>query len=290
MRWQGKQGSKNVDDRRGGGSARKVIGGGIGLGTIALAIMAYLMGGNPIEIIMNAAQQQPQQQQAPSGGAATTGQADDQLAEFVSVVLKYTEDVWHKLFKEQLGQNYREPTLVIFRDQDRSACGFASAATGPFYCPADEKVYIDLGFYELLQKRFKAGGDFAMAYVVAHEVAHHVQNLLGITTKVHSQKGRVSEKKFNDLSVRLELQADFLAGVWAHHAHKMDNILEEGDYEEALRAAHAIGDDRLQMESKGYVVPDSFTHGTSEQRMRWFTKGIETGDLSKGDTFNAVSL
>ena len=284
MRWQGRQGSSNVDDRRRGRTAKKV-GAGLGIGSIIILIIGFLLGENPMQLL----------QQLQSGSPAQTQQAppnaeDDALGQFVSVVLKETEDVWNKLFREQLGRTYQEPTLVLFTDQDRSACGFASAATGPFYCPGDQKVYIDLSFYQQLKTRFKAPGDFAMAYVVAHEVAHHVQNLLGITSQVDQQRGRISKKDFNDLSVRLELQADFLAGVWAHHTQKMKGILEEGDIEEALNAAHAIGDDRIQMQSRGYVVPDSFTHGTSEQRMRWFTKGFKTGDLNQGDTFAARNL
>ena len=233
-------------------------------------------------------QQQAQQQQQTTQTQANDG--NDELAQFVSVVLKDTEDIWNTQFREQLGKTYVEPTLVLFSDKVQSACGFASAATGPFYCPADSKLYIDLSFYQQLRDRFKAPGDFAMAYVVAHEVAHHVQNLLGLTRQVSSQRGRVPEKQYNDLSVRLELQADFLAGVWAHHAQKTKKILQEGDIEEALTAANAIGDDKIQMESRGYVVPDSFTHGTSDQRMRWFMKGFRTGDLTQGDTFGAREL
>ena len=207
----------------------------------------------------------------------------------MSVVLADTEDVWNKLFQQQ-GTQYQEPNLVLFSGAVQSACGNARAATGPFYCPGDEKIYIDLSFQETLSQRLGASGDFAMAYVVAHEVGHHVQNLMGITDQVHSQRGRLSQEEYNELSVRLELQADFLAGVWTNHAQNMNNILEEGDIEEAMRAANAIGDDRLQKQSQGYVVPDAFTHGTSEQRMRWFRKGLETGDISQGDTFSALSL
>ncbi|MFI4897367.1 MAG: neutral zinc metallopeptidase, partial [Phycisphaerales bacterium JB059] len=198
------------------------------------------------------------------------------------------EDVWNTLFAQQ-GQNYKEPTLVMFRGSTRSGCGFATSATGPFYCPADEQVYIDLGFYDELATRYGAPGDFAQAYVIAHEVGHHIQHLMGTTDFVHQQKGRVSESEYNDLSVRLELQADFLAGVWAHHADRMSGILEAGDIEEGLRAAAAIGDDTLQKRAQGYAVPDSFTHGTSAQRVRWFRKGLESGDLSQGDTFSVPS-
>ena len=281
MRWQGRKGSDNIEDRRGGGRGRRV-GTRLGIGSVIIIILALLMGENPAQML-----QQFGGDSAPAQTTQTHNDTDE-LTQFVSVVLKDTEDVWNKLFREQLGREYREPTLVIFDGQTRSACGFASAATGPFYCPGDQKLYIDLSFYRDLRDRFKAPGDFAMAYVVAHEVAHHVQFLLGITRQVDSQRGRISKKAQNELSVKLELQADFLSGVWAHHAHKMKNILQEGDIQEALNAAHAIGDDRIQKQSRGYVVPDSFTHGTSEQRMRWFTKGIKSGDLSQGDTF-AVS-
>jgi len=284
MRWQGRQGSRNVEDRRGMSTGR--VAGGIGIGTLILAALVFFMGGDPIDVISNAAQSTPQQQQRPAQRSAQ----EDQLAQFVSVVLKDTEDVWNRLFPEQVGKPYREPILILFNGQVSSACGHASAATGPFYCPGDDKLYIDLSFYQDLKDKFSAPGDFAMAYVVAHEVAHHVQNQLGITQQVQSQRKRLSQKEYNKLSVRLELQADFLAGVWVHHAHKMKNILEKGDIEEALNAAHAIGDDRIQKKSRGYVVPDSFTHGTSEQRMRWFTKGIETGDMRQGDTFSARVL
>ncbi len=283
MRWQGREKSQNVDDRRGRGGAAKV-GAGIGIGGIILFILALLMGENPMQVLNQFQGQRPQQQQTQSTAAT------DELAAFVSVVLKDTEDVWHKLFREQLSKRYQEPILVLFSGQTQSACGFASAATGPFYCPGDNKLYIDLSFYEQLKTRFRAPGDFAMAYIVAHEVGHHVQNLLGITMEVQRQKGRISEADYNALSVRLELQADFLAGVWAHHNHKMKNILEQGDLEEAMNAAAAVGDDRIQMESRGYVVPESFTHGSSEQRMRWFRKGLESGDLRLADTFDAESL
>ena len=200
-----------------------------------------------------------------------------------------TEDVWNKLFEQQ-GRQYQEPKLVLFTDRVQSACGFAQAATGPFYCPGDDNVYIDLSFQRTLSQRLGADGDFAMAYVVAHEVGHHVQNLLGISRQVQAQRSQISQEEYNRLSVKLELQADFLAGVWAHHADQMNDILEQGDIEEALRAANAIGDDRLQKQSQGYVVPDAFTHGTSEQRMHWFKRGYETGDMTQGDTFSAEAL
>ncbi len=275
MRWQGRQGSGNVNDRRGRGGL--AIGGGIG-GVIVL-VLSLLFGGNPSELINGGGSQ--------TGVQTGTNDAEqDERAQFISVVLKDTEDVWNKIFAEQLNQDYKEPTLVLFSGRDQSGCGTASAASGPFYCPLDQQVYIDLSFYDQLQSRFQAPGDFAMAYVVAHEVGHHIQQLLGITDQVRRNQQGVSKSEANALSVRLELQADFLAGVWARHANEMKNILEEGDIEEALNAANAIGDDRLQMESQGYVVPDAFTHGTSEQRMYWFKKGYQTGDLNQGDTFS----
>ncbi len=283
MRWQGRQGSQNVDDRRGGRRARQV--GGFSIGTLVIVLLGYFLGFDPSIFIQNFQGQSPNVVQT-----NPTSAEEDELAQFVSVVLKDTEDVWNKLFREQINQNYSEPTLVLFSGKTESACGFASSATGPFYCPADQKVFIDLSFYQDLKNRFQAPGDFAMAYVVAHEVAHHVQYLLGITRKVQSQRGRISKAEYNKLQVRLELQADFFAGVWAHHAQKMKNILEPGDIEEALTAANAIGDDRMQMQAQGYVVPDSFTHGTSAQRMRWFRKGYETGDVSQGDTFATRDL
>ncbi len=275
MRWRGREGSSNVEDRR-GRSGRRVAG-RFGIGTIILVILALLFGADPREFLQFNEQQ-------PSQTTTTTSAAEDEMAQFVSVVLKETEDVWNRVFEEQLNQNYRAPKLVLFTDSDQSACGFASAATGPFYCPADQRIFIDLSFYNQLQTRFRAPGDFAMAYIIAHEVGHHVQNLLGITGQVQSRRGQISQEAYNELSVKLELQADFLAGVWAHYTRNK-NLLEEGDIEEALRAAAAVGDDRIQMEARGYVVPESFTHGTSEQRMTWFRKGLETGDLSQGDTF-----
>ncbi|MEM6348261.1 MAG: neutral zinc metallopeptidase [Bacteroidota bacterium] len=280
MRWQGRQGSSNVEDRRRGGGGRNMRrAGGIGIGTIIIAVIALLLGGDPMAVLEDAAasgQVQTQPMQA---------DPNDELGQFASVVLKETEDVWQKLFREQLRRQYQEPILVLYNGQVRSACGMGSSATGPFYCPADYRLYIDLSFYNDLKNRFGAPGDFAMAYVIAHEVAHHVQNLLDITDQVDAQRGRVSQREYNQLSVRLELQADFLAGVWARNVQQK-GLLERGDFEEAMRAANAIGDDRLQMQSRGYVVPESFSHGTSEQRMRWFRKGFETGDLRQGDTFS----
>jgi len=288
MRWEGRQGSRNIEDRRGKNMRR--IGGGIGIGAILVALVAMFLGDDSAlsSVIAEATQ---------GGGQSTTTSQDykpsaqeQELAQMVSVVLKETEDVWVDIFQQQLGRRYDPATLVLFTRSTTSACGGASSATGPFYCPADRKVYIDLSFYDELRKKFRAPGDFAMAYVVAHEVAHHVQNLLGITRQMDAQRGRVSKEAYNDLSVRLELQADFLSGVWAHHAHKKTGFLERGDIEEALNAAAAIGDDRIQMQSRGYTVPESFTHGTSEQRMRWLRKGLETGDVNQGDTFSARYL
>ncbi len=287
MRWQGRQQSDNVEDRRGGrsGGARRV-GTGLGLGAIVMIIIGLLSGQDPLTLLQQL--QSGQTQSAPT--EQTAAAPNDELGQFVSVVLKDCEDVWHKLFREQLNREYQEPVLVLFSGSTESGCGFASAATGPFYCPADQKLYIDLSFYQQLKDQFRAPGDFAMAYVIAHEVAHHVQYLLGITRHVDSQRGRISQEDYNQLSVRLELQADFLAGVWAHHAQRAKNILEDGDIEEALNAASAVGDDRIQRQSQGYVVPESFTHGTSEQRMRWFSKGLKAGNLNEGDTFNARTL
>ncbi|HOX24793.1 MAG TPA: neutral zinc metallopeptidase [Candidatus Krumholzibacteria bacterium] len=279
MRWQGRRGSGNVEDRR-HLSGRAAVGGGLGGLGLVIVVVYLLMGGDPTQLNL--------QQGIGAGSGAPGGvavdEASDAGARFVSVVLADTEEVWRELFA-QMGDQYREPRLVLFSGQVQSACGFASAAVGPFYCPGDGVVYIDLSFYDLLSQRFGASGDFAQAYVIAHEVGHHVQNLLGISGQVDAQRGRVSEREQNELSVRLELQADFLAGVWAHHAQRRFDILEPGDIEEALTAANAIGDDTLQLETQGRVVPDSFTHGTSEQRVRWFRLGFETGDLSRGDTF-----
>ena len=283
MRWQGERRSGNIEDRR-MGRGPMVVGGG--LGTLVLVIVVMLLGGNPMALL----QQQPGQQ-APPGAGAAPGQipADDKAAQFVATILASTEDVWSEQFR-QLGKEYREPKLVLFRGEVRSACGFADAAVGPFYCPGDEKAYLDLSFFDELEQRFGAPGDFAQAYVIAHEIGHHVQNQLGISDQVHSARGRLSDTEYNELSVRLELQADFFAGLWAHHAQKTRRILEPGDIEEGLRAANAIGDDNLQRQARGYVVPDSFTHGSSEQRVRWFRKGFETGDIDQGDTFSAREL
>ncbi|HYG02015.1 MAG TPA: neutral zinc metallopeptidase [Chryseosolibacter sp.] len=275
MRWRGRQGSGNVEDRRGMGGL--AIGGGIG--GIVVVILSLLFGGNPLENLNVG---------SPSSGSSTSSPLEDEKAQFVSVVLNETEMVWNQIFHEEFGADYSEPRLVLFTQNAQSGCGFASAATGPFYCPLDSKVYIDLSFYDLLSSRFGASGDFAMAYVVAHEVGHHVQNLLGTSGKVQQARRQLGEKDGNKLSVALELQADFYAGVWAHHTQRNEQILEDGDIEEALRAANAIGDDKLQQQSQGYVVPDAFTHGTSAQRMYWFKKGYETGDIKKGNTFDEI--
>lgn len=256
---------------------RVAIGGGIG-GVIVLILSLLLGGGNnPLETL-----------NLGTGENYTPTEEENELAQFVSVVLKDTEDVWSELFREEFNADYEEPSLVLFSGSDQSGCGFASAATGPFYCPPDRSVYIDLSFANDLSQRFGAAGDFAMAYVVSHEVGHHIQNLLGTSDKVQAARQQMNEVEGNRLSVALELQADFYAGVWANHAQKMKQILEPGDIEEALRAANAIGDDRLQKQSQGYVVPDAFTHGTSEQRMYWFKKGYETGDIRQGDTFSEL--
>jgi predicted metalloprotease len=283
MLWKGRSGSSNVDDRRGISGGGLAAGGGI-IGVIVL-LVNFFMGGGDVSQLPQVIQGNSPQQEAGAG----TNAADDEKAQFVSVVLKDTEDVWGKLFADK-GQTYEQPTLVLFRNRVQSACGGASSASGPFYCPADHKLYIDLSFYEELKSRFQAPGDFAMAYVIAHEVGHHIQTLNGTSEKMGRLRQQVSEKEYNRYSVMLELQADFLAGVWAHHAQKMKNILEPGDIEEALNAANAIGDDRLQKQSQGEIVPDAFTHGTSQQRMYWFKKGYETGDMSQGDTFSARDL
>ena len=287
MRWQQSERSRNVDDRR-GQSARR-IGGGIGIGAIILAVLTLFLGGDPMAVLENASQSAPPPTQS-TGSANLQERPDYELGEFVKVVLKETEDVWNAQFPAQLGRRYQEPVLVLYDRQTSSACGYASSATGPFYCPGDQKIYIDLSFYRELQTRFGASGDFAMAYIVAHEVAHHLQYLLGFTQQVEAQRRRSSKAEGNRLSVMLELQADYLAGVWAHHGQKMKGFLEEGDLEEAVQAAAAVGDDRIQMKSRGYVVPDAFTHGTSEQRVRWFKKGLMSGKIAEGDTFNAPSL
>jgi predicted metalloprotease len=257
-------------------SSKGVVRGG--LGAVVMALLFYFLGGDPTSLI----------QQEPDSSTYSESTEEKELADFVSVVLAETEDVWDNIFVEA-GSSYREPTLVLFNERVQSACGIAGSAAGPFYCPEDEKLFIDLSFYRQLQEQFKAPGDFAMAYVIAHEVGHHIQNLSGTLDKIHSLRQRLSDEEYNKYSVRLELQADFYAGVWAHYTEKVD-LLEEGDLEEALNAASAVGDDRIQKNTQGYIVPESFTHGTSEQRKKWFYKGFKTGDITKGDTFNAAEL
>ncbi len=276
MRWLGQRESDNVDDRRGSGGGGLLVGGGIG--TVVIAVIVMLLGGDPSEIL----------NQGGGGQSATQGpadpQADDQAAKFTKVILASTEDVWTQLFAQQNAQ-YRKPTLVVFRDVTQSGCGTASESSGPFYCPGDQKMYIDLSFYDELSQRFGAPGDAAMAYVLAHEVGHHLQKLLGIMDKTDQLRSQLSERDYNRVSVRLELQADFFAGVWAHHAKNLQ--WDQSDVEEALTAANAIGDDKLQQATQGRVVPDAFTHGSSAQRMYWFKKGFQTGDMKQGDTFNS---
>lgn len=280
MYWKGRRQSNNVEDRR-GTATKGVIGGGIG--TIIVILLFALLGGNPSDIL--------EQIQIPNSEYASNYQETEEekeLAEFVAVVLAETEDVWTAIFRQN-GKEYSLPRLVLYSGYANSACGTAGASTGPFYCPGDYRVYIDLSFFNELQHRFQAPGDFAMAYVIAHEIGHHIQNQLGISDEVMSYRNRLSQKEFNQLMVRLELQADYLAGVWAHYVNRMD-LLDEHDVQEALNAASAVGDDRIQKSTQGYVVPDSFTHGTSEQRKRWFYKGFKSGNLKDGDTFNTDVL
>ena len=285
MRWTTGRRSSNIEDRRGIRVSRKAAGGGIGI--IVVALIAIYFGVDPTILL---------EQQAPTTSSVSTyttskpiSPAENQLADFVSVVLADTEDTWQVLFNN-MGKTYRDPNLVLFSGAVQSACGFAQAAMGPFYCPADQKVYIDLSFYRDLKNGHGAPGDFAQAYVIAHEIGHHVQTLLGISEKVHSARMRVGQTEGNQLSVMQELQADCFAGVWAHHADRARQILEEGDIEEALNAASAIGDDRLQRQATGYVTPDSFTHGSSKQRVRWFKQGFDTGDIGDCNTFRADNL
>lgn len=279
MRWQGRRQSSNVEDRRGIPVKGMAAGGG-GLLFLAVIVISVLTGRDPRQALDMVGQL------TEPGSSVRPSPEQDELAAFVSVVLADTEAVWGKIFADA-GKAYREPTLVLFTGHAESACGFQSAAVGPFYCPGDQKVYIDLAFYGEMKERLGAPGDFAQAYVIAHEIGHHVQNLLGASGRAHEARGRGGREDANQLSVRIELQADYFAGVWAHHAEQNWRILEEGDIEEALNAASAIGDDRLQMESQGYVVPESFSHGTSRQRVRWFRKGLESGKMDGGDTFSA---
>lgn len=284
MKWTGRRESSNVDDRRGIGGGGLAVGGGI-IGVIVLLVKFFVLGDTSAvnDVI-------PQQGGGPQQEMTTEEKKlDDERASFVKVVLADTEDVWNQLYS-QSGKKYVEPTLVLFRQSVQSACGMAGSATGPFYCPGDQQVYIDLSFFEDMQNKLNAPGDFAMAYVIAHEVGHHIQKLNGTSDKMNQLRRRLSEEEYNKYSVMLELQADFLAGVWAHHAQKTKSILEANDIEEALNAANAIGDDRLQKEAQGRVVPESFTHGTSAQRVYWFKKGFETGDISQGNTFQDPSL
>lgn len=299
MKWKGRRQSSNVEDRRGKSSPRSG-GGGLNIGMISLLfrflfsktgliiagvmiVVFWIAGINPLTFLSQFIGGEEIGVQTTQPYVPTA--EDQELAQFSATVLADTEDIWNQLIK-----NYREPTMVLFSGYVSSACGSTSSATGPFYCPADEKLYLDLSFFNDMAVKLNAPGDFAQAYVIAHEVGHHVQNLMGISGEVQALRGKVSEKEYNELSVKLELQADFLAGVWAHHTQRINKILEEGDLEEALNAANAIGDDRLQKQSTGRVVPDAFTHGTSAQRMRWFKKGFDTGDIKQGDTFNAASL
>ncbi|MEK5070370.1 KPN_02809 family neutral zinc metallopeptidase [Sporosarcina sp. FSL K6-1508] len=282
MEYKGRKGSSNVEDRRGKGKGGIALAGG-GIGGLILILIMTFLGGDPGEIL-GGLQGTELDTSVPYEETAE----EKELAEFVSVVLADTEVVWTKLFREQ-GLEYEEPILVLYTDSVQSACGAAGSSVGPFYCPGDHKLYIDLSFYQELQDKFQAPGDFAMAYVVAHEVGHHVQTLLGINEQVNALRTKLSTEEFNKYSVRLELQADYFAGVWARHQKDM-NYLEEGDLDEAITAASAVGDDRIQEQAQGYIVPDSFTHGTSEQRKRWFTKGFENGTIEGGDTFKASGL
>jgi len=287
MQWRGRRQSDNLDDRRGrrvsrGGAGAVGIG---GTGLVLLLLFSLLTGQNPLDLLGQVASQQ-------GGPTMETGEpyqetaADREQREFVGVVLADTEDVWHGVFRKDLGREYQEPRLVLFSGAVDSGCGFAQAAVGPFYCPLDRKVYIDLDFYDELQRRFGAPGDFAQAYVIAHEVGHHVQNLLGISGKVQAAQQRAGREAANELSVRLELQADCLAGVWAHQTERQKQVLERGDLEEAMGAAAAVGDDSIQKKTQGYVVPESFTHGSAEQRVRWFRRGFESGSVDACDTFS----
>jgi uncharacterized protein len=279
MQWKNLRRSGNVEDRRGSGG-RIAIG---GIGTVVIALIIWVLGGNPLEFLGSSGQSNS------SENVAAEIPENDTVAQFVSVVLAETEDVWDSIFRAE-GQSYVQPKMVIFRNSIQSACGMASEASGPFYCPSDEKVYLDLGFFDEMKSRFNAPGDFAIAYVIAHEVGHHVQKQIGVLSKAQQLKDGASETTANKVQVRVELQADFLAGIWAYHIAKYKNILDKGDAQEALNAANAVGDDRLQKQYQGHVVPDAFTHGTSEQRMRWFMKGFKTGDMNQGNTLESKSL
>ncbi len=280
--------SRNVEDRRGQGGRRLGGGGKIGIGTIVLALIAMYFGIDPSVVLNTSEVMAPPAVESTRPGQPRPA-AEDDMARFVAMVLADTEDTWGPIFKAG-GAQYREPAMVLYTGATRSACGVGQAAMGPFYCPADGKVYLDLSFFDELGSRFGAPGDFAQAYVIAHEVGHHVQNLLGISDKVQQARQRVSEREANLLSVRLELQADCLAGVWAHHAHRSRQVLETGDVEEGLAAASAVGDDRMQKQAQGYAVPDSFTHGSAAQRVRWFRNGLQSGELRSCDTFSVAAL
>jgi uncharacterized protein len=288
MRWNRSRASENVEDRRGqtGGGGRRIGARGIGLGTVAIAVIAMLLGVDPNIVLNLAGGLNPPTTQTPS---APPPPADDEAARFVSHVLGDTEDTWRMLFAKS-GKTYQDPKLVLFSGSTDTACGLGQSASGPFYCPGDHKVYIDLVFFKELGSRFGAPGDFAQAYVIGHEVGHHVQNLLGISDQVQAERQRSNPTRANQLSVKLELQADCFAGVWAHHADRTRQVLEAGDVDEGLNAASAIGDDRLQKQSQGHVVPDSFTHGSSVQRVRWFKRGIESGDPAVCNTFKAAQI
>jgi predicted metalloprotease len=283
MKWQGRQQSENIEDRR-GVSGKQIAAGGGGL-AIILLIIGLLMGGDPQQLLSDFANSRQQTETTRNAGPET--QEEKNLMAFASVTLADNENIWSKIFRENNLQ-YEKPKMVIFNTPTQSPCGMASEQTGPFYCPADRKIYLSLSFFNELTQRLGAHGDFAFAYVISHEVAHHIQNLLGTTSKMRQMQSRTDEVGANRLSVALELQADFLAGVWAHYNQTLNNALEDGDIEEAMSAANAVGDDRLQKQAQGYVVPDAFTHGTSEQRMYWFKKGYTTGDLNQGDTFKEV--
>lgn len=287
MRWEGRRESKQVEDRRGqSGGGGRVMGGGIGM--LVLVVVVWMLGGDPMPLLKDMAQQGGTEL-ASGSTVQPASPEEEQAVRFVSVVLADTEEIWTEIFRKA-GREYEKPKLILFRNQVTSGCGRASAEMGPFYCPADRSIYIDLSFFKVMQKELGASGDFAQAYVIAHEVGHHVQKLLGVSDQVNQSRGRVSQEEYNRLSVRLELQADFYAGLWAKHGQEKFGFLEEGDLEEALQAALAIGDDTLQRKAQGRVVPEAFTHGTSAQRARWFKKGYETGDINQGDTFKAREL
>lgn len=284
MKWQGRRESGNLEDRRGMSGGKVVAGGGI-IGVIILLITMF--GGQEAQNLVPVIEQFNQQQNTQTTERQLTAE-EIETGKFIDALLTDNEDVWNKIFKEN-GMSYKEPNLVLFTGQVETACGGATSASGPFYCPGDQKVYMDMGFFAELKSKFGAkGGDFAVAYVVAHEIGHHVQTLMGTSGKVRQMQEGMSEAEANKLSVALELQADFYAGVWTHHNEKMNQMLEPGDIEEALSAAHAVGDDAIQKKMQGHVVPDSFTHGTSEERMYWFNKGFKTGDITEGNTFERI--